>query len=191
MVSEKQAVLLGKKICNSVSKGIISSSKKESFAKNIKKKSNGDYTQFADNLAESIIKKVLVKEANKNGIGSITLISEERGVQTFGKSEKGKGLILIADPIDGSSNLRNAITPSSIIITCLAIIPNNTLEIKYAFVADIFNKRLYYAIKGKGAFVENFGRIKTSKETNIDNATLGFDLDVKGEKSNIRNRPYK
>jgi myo-inositol-1(or 4)-monophosphatase len=178
MILERQLILLGKNICDKISKSVTVVSKKKALGKTLSKKSNNDYIKLADDLAEKVVKKILKNSANKKGIGKITLISEERGVQCFGYSEKNKDIIVILDPIDGSSNLRTTITPSPTVSVCVAIIPEkNSPTIKYAFVRDVFNKRLYYAIKNKGAYVDGFGRIKISKETKLKNAILGCDLD--------------
>lgn len=67
-------------------------------------------------------------------------------------------------------------------------------------VKDIFNNRLYYAEKGKGAYVEDFGKIKSSPETDVKKSIVSVDLDLESDeykkmylnlKELLENRRYR
>jgi fructose-1,6-bisphosphatase/inositol monophosphatase family enzyme len=116
------------------------------------KKSNrgagGDISMNIDIAAENVIIETL-EEANVD----ILLISEEVGEKFIGDKEKAKEnqSVLIVDPIDGSNNAVRGIPYCSVSIAYA--IGTKTNEIKKAIVINLNTKDIYWAEKGKGAYL--------------------------------------
>ncbi|RLG74995.1 MAG: hypothetical protein DRO23_05125 [Thermoprotei archaeon] len=112
-----------------------------------------DVTRKIDLEAEERILDGFLREHIK-----IYYVSEERGViRTCNKPE----FIVIADPLDGSNNYVAGIPYASVSIAITKYTSSAKLsDISVGIVAEIFRDKVYYAIKGKGAF-ENNGKLKT------------------------------
>lgn len=185
-MNKKTLFILGKEIVNNVSKQVIKLSLKKPLGKIISFKSaGGDLTKTADKFAERAAIDVVLKFAGKHRDIHIVLISEESGILEFGNRKSKKGFFMILDPLDGSNNLRPWKTPSPFVVVSLAIGILSKLEkndnfqtIDIGLVKDIFNNRFYYAIRNKGAFVEGFGKIKSSPESDIKKSIISLDLDL-------------
>lgn len=118
----------------------------------------------------------------------IVLISEESGIIEIGNADLDEGYFIILDPIDGSNNMRPWRTPSPFIAISLAVGNLKNLKnrdnfdsIEAGFVGDIFNGHLFYAIRGQGSFVDGFGKIESSPETDIKKSIIGADFDLQDD----------
>ena len=130
----------------------------------------GDITMHIDIVAEKAIIDIL-ESANVD----LLLISEEIGEKYIGSKEiavKNQHK-LIVDPIDGSNNAVRGVPFSSVSIA-LAI-GNRVSDIEKAVVIDLTTKDLYWAERGKGAFL-NGNRISVSDR---DRQELIFEVDYK------------
>ncbi len=180
---------LGKEIVTNASQEVIKLSYKKPLGKLTGLAgASGDLTKTADIVSERSAIKTILRFLNKNKGIRIILISEEAGVLEFGDKKAKKGYFMIMDPLDGSNNLRPWKTPSPFVSISLAIGSLSILEkkdnfesIEFGLVRDIFNNRLYYAEKGKGAYVEGFGKIKSSPENDVKKSIVSIDLDLQSD----------
>lgn len=119
-------------------------------AKKVNKGAGGDISMMIDLIAEETIIKVL-EEANVN----ILLISEEIGEKYIGKEERAKeeNAILVIDPIDGSNNAVRGIPYCSVSIAYA--IGSKMNDIKKAVVLNLNTRDIYWAEKGKGAYLND------------------------------------
>jgi myo-inositol-1(or 4)-monophosphatase len=185
-MNNKNLFNLGKEIVNTASAEIVKLSMKKPLGKLIGSKgASGDMTKTADKASEKSAIKTISKFLKVNKGIRIVLISEEIGVLEFGDKKSKEGFFMIMDPLDGSNNLRPWKTPGPVVVISLAIgrlsvldKKDNFQSIEIGLVKDIFNDRLYYAEKGKGAYVEGFGKIKSSPESDIKKAIVSIDLDL-------------
>lgn len=108
----------------------------------------GDITMYIDTLAENIIMKRL------NEIDAdVLLISEEVGEKYIGNQQEAmhNKQVLIVDPIDGSNNSVRGIPYCSVSIAYAE--GTHMRDIIMGVVVNLFTKDLYWAEKGKGAFM--------------------------------------
>jgi len=117
-------------------------------AKKSKRGAGGDISMYIDIVAENAIIETL-EEANVD----ILLISEEVGEKFIGDKEKAKEnqSVLIVDPIDGSNNAVRGVPYCSVSIAYA--IGTKTSDIKKAVVINLNTKDIYWAEKGKGAYL--------------------------------------
>ena len=117
-------------------------------AKKTKRGAGGDISMNIDIVAENTIIKTL-EEANVD----LLLISEEVGEKFIGDKEKAKEnqSVLIVDPIDGSNNAVRGVPYCSVSIAYA--IGTKTSDIKKAIVLNLNTKDIYWAEKGKGAYL--------------------------------------
>lgn len=128
----------------------------------------GDSIEQIDLEAEDAIIKTLKEQEI-----SFTLISEESGVKEYGRTPHK--LFVTADPIDGTTNFIRSIP---FYATSIAISTKSTLNtIHIALVADLFHNVTYTAKKGKGAYRNN-QKITPSKNTSLEEAVIGIDLNT-------------
>jgi myo-inositol-1(or 4)-monophosphatase len=128
----------------------------------------GDEIKQIDLAAENAI----INTITRYGL-SFTLISEESGIKEYGENPTQN--YVIADPIDGTTNLTRGIP---FYATSIATSKKPQLTaIETALVADLHNNITYTAEKGKGAKREN-KKIKPSKTTAIEKAVIGLDLNT-------------
>ena len=118
----------------------------------IKKKrgAGGDLSMEIDLIAEKRIINSL-----KQGNADLLLISEELGQQYIGDidvAEKSQ-TILIVDPLDGSNNAVRGVPFCSVSIA-LAV-GDHIKDISKAVVLDLNTKDIYWAEKGKGAYLND------------------------------------
>lgn len=128
----------------------------------ISKKGPADFVSNADTYAE----KILIEELQAARPG-VTIIAEETG--TTEGEDKNKAFYI--DPIDGTTNFINSIPYFAISI---AYVENN--EVLNAIVYNPVTDELFYAEKGKGAFVtgqRTDTRLRVSSQKNIRNSILG------------------
>ena len=123
-----------------------------------------------------IAEKIIIDELEKNNV-NILLISEEVGELIIGKNDlvKRSNEKLIIDPIDGSNNsIRN------IPFFCVSIayaIGSKINDIDKAVILDLKTKDIYWAEKGKGAFLNN-EKINISKKYNPNQLIFELDFDL-------------
>jgi fructose-1,6-bisphosphatase/inositol monophosphatase family enzyme len=111
----------------------------------------GDISMQIDLIAENIVIDTLENE-NMN----LLLISEELGERYIGNKEKAikSQNVLIIDPVDGSNNAVRGIPYCSISIAYA--IGRTINDIKKAVILDLNTKDIYWAIKGEGAYLNNY-----------------------------------
>jgi fructose-1,6-bisphosphatase/inositol monophosphatase family enzyme len=144
-----------------------------------KKGAGGDISMHIDLVAE----KALIRTLNENSI-DILIISEEMGEKYIGSKEKAieSKKVLIVDPVDGSNNAVRGIPYSSISIAYAE--GKNVEDIKKAVVLDLDTKDVYWAEKGKGAFL-NEKKIHVSNLNLSDNCFFELNLPKKNAFSNL------
>ena len=139
----------------------------------------GDISMHIDLVAE----KALLKTLNENSIDTL-IISEEMGEKYIGSKEKAieSQSVLIVDPVDGSNNAVRGIPYCSVSI---AYAKGKTVEdIEKAVVLDLNTKDIYWAEKGKGAFLDE-KRIRVSNLDLSDNCFFELNLPKKEAFTNI------
>jgi len=119
-------------------------------AKKTKRGAGGDISMNIDIVAENTIIETLEK-ANVD----LLLISEEVGEKFIGNREKAKEnqSVLIVDPLDGSNNAVRGVPYCSVSIAYA--IGTKTNDIIKAVVLNLNTKDVYWAEKGKGAYLNN------------------------------------
>ena len=128
----------------------------------------GDPMKPVDLAAENAI----VKTIRQYDV-SFTLISEESGVQEYGKTPKE--CYVTVDPVDGTTNFIRGLP---FFASSIAVSSAPVLSAVYAgIVADLVHNTAYTAIKGKGAFC-NTKRISSSTMSSLDDAVIGLDLNT-------------
>ena len=117
-------------------------------AKKSKRGAGGDISMNIDIVAENAIIETL-EEANVD----VLLISEEVGEKFIGDKEKAKEnqSVLIVDPVDGSNNAVRGLPYCSVSIAYA--IGTKTSDIKKAVILNLNTKDIYWAEKGKGAYI--------------------------------------
>ena len=128
----------------------------------------GDPIEQVDLVAEDAILETL-KELGT----SFTLISEESGAKEYGSTPKE--VFVVADPIDGSTNLIRGIPfyATSIAVSSGPLI--NTVHT--ALVADLAHDITYTARRRKGAH-RNGKKISPSEKESLEDAVIGIDLNT-------------
>lgn len=122
------------------------------------KGAGGDTTLVLDKRAEDAILSVL-DDSHKSG-GEFTFISEEMGEKDFG----GSGLIILADPIDGSNNAKYGLP---FYATALAMARGRRLsDVTLGYIINLGTGDEFWAIKGEGAY-KNGIKIKTSDRVEL------------------------
>lgn len=113
-----------------------------------KRGAGGDITMYLDTVAETAIIETLEKEKI-----DLLLISEEIGEKYIGNEERANEsqVKLIIDPLDGSNNAVRGIPYSSVSIAYAVGTRMN--DITKAVVLNLNTKDIYWAEKGKGAFL--------------------------------------
>lgn len=119
-------------------------------AKKSKRGAGGDMTMYLDIVAETNIIESLEKENV-----DLLLISEEIGEKYIGNVEKAKKthVKLIVDPLDGSNNAVRGVPYCSVSIAYA--VGTNINDITKAVVLNLNTKDIYWAEKGKGAYLNN------------------------------------
>ncbi|MBY9009848.1 MAG: D-fructose 1,6-bisphosphatase [Candidatus Lokiarchaeota archaeon] len=139
----------------------------------------GDISMHIDIVAE----KALLRILNNNYI-DILIISEEMGEKYIGSKEKAieSQKVLIVDPVDGSNNAVRGIPYSSISIAYAE--GKAVKDIEKAVVLNLNTKDIYWAEKGKGAFL-NEKKIHVSNLNLSDNCFFELNLPKKNAFTNI------
>lgn len=110
----------------------------------------GDITMYIDQVAEEVV----IQSLKKDKVNCL-LISEEIGEKYIGnKIEANRSQnTLIVDPLDGSNNAVRGIPYCSVSIAYA--IGNKMNDIIRAVVLDLNTRDIYWAEKGKGAFLND------------------------------------
>ena len=150
-------------------------------SRKFQKGAGGDISMNIDLIAENTI----IEALEKYNVNSL-LISEELGEKYIGEIEKAKEnhAVLIIDPIDGSNNAVRGIPYSSVSIAYA--IGDRMNNIRKAVVLNLFTKEIYWAEKGKGAYLN-------SKQIHVSDFDISqncfFELSL--PKDNIMNKLQK
>ncbi|MGA2192049.1 MAG: inositol monophosphatase family protein [Nitrospirota bacterium] len=129
-----------------------------SAGKAVGKGAGGDTTLVLDKRAEDAI-VLLLEKLHASG-EDFSFISEELGERSFGEG----GVVILADPIDGSNNAKYGIPFFS---TALAMSTGRKLsDVGLGYIINHGNGDEFWAIKGQGAY-KNGIRIKTSGSSEI------------------------
>jgi myo-inositol-1(or 4)-monophosphatase len=123
-----------------------------------------DFKHLLDEAAQS----ALIDSLTRGGV-SAQLVSEEGNAVIGG----GGPATIIADPIDGTTNLARGLHPA---VTCLSVSENGLLSgTAAAIVSDIYAGEAYTAEKGKGAFLEGKPiRVAAPNQKRLSLISLGF-----------------
>lgn len=124
-------------------------------------KNKGGFSGFATKVdieAEKIIKNIIVKKYPKHNI-----LGEESG-----KTKKKSDYLWVIDPLDGTHNY---LMGNPLFCTAIALTYKN--EVILGVIYAPYLKEMYWAEKGKGAFL-NGKKIRISKKTEIKKSIFYF-----------------
>jgi len=138
------------------------------------------YYKGKDNIVTDIDKKaedIIIKEIN-SVFPDHSVLSEERKPQIGRSPYKW-----VIDPIDGTTNFAHAFP-----FFCVSIALEYSGKVILGVVYDPMRKELFYAEKGKGAYLNN-RRINVSKAKRLADSFLatGFSYGPKRKDKNIKN----
>ena len=112
-----------------------------------KRGEGGDQTLVIDQQAEDIVFEQL--ERLHDAGARFTAVSEERGVVDFG----GDGVLVVVDPIDGSTNAKRGLTHHALSI---AVADGPTMaDVRFGYVYDLGPGEEWRAESGGGAFLDD------------------------------------
>jgi myo-inositol-1(or 4)-monophosphatase len=118
-------------------------------------------------VLDAVAQNSLIQSLTKNNI-SVDLVSEEGNL-----SIGGGGTMLIADPIDGTTNFSRNLVPA---MTCLAVSKNNFFSgITLAIVMDLYTGEIFKAEKGKGSTLDD-KKIYVNNYSRINNSLISIDM---------------
>ncbi len=141
----------------------------EDGGKFVKMGADGTPTKLIDSLAEKRVIEVL-----KTVGRSLLLISEEIGEVVIGDGQPE--VIMVVDPLDGTSNAVKNIPAYGISVAVAPIIDQNKLvtlqDIQIGMVKNYATEEIYTAFKGKGAF-KNGSNIESSMKNDLSQISLG------------------
>ncbi|RLF48376.1 MAG: hypothetical protein DRN20_04675 [Thermoplasmata archaeon] len=121
---------------------IIKSNMKEDAFSVIGRGPSGDLTKRIDLIAEE---HIVSRVENENL--ALNILSEECGF-----IDKGEARTLIVDPVDGTFNCTHAIPFFAV---SLAVAEKSMEDISHAVVYSVMDNKVYWAEKGKGAFLDD------------------------------------
>lgn len=125
----------------------------------INTKSPNDFVTEVDHAAEGVIIETLLGAYPDHGI-----LAEESG-RTHGA--KHSEYVWIIDPLDGTTNFIHGLP-----VYCVSIALAHRGVVQQAVVFDPTRNDLFYATKGRGAFL-NDRRLRVSKRTRMSDALIG------------------
>jgi myo-inositol-1(or 4)-monophosphatase len=139
----------------------------------VSKKGPGDFVSQADLKAEEI----LVEELSKGRPG-YGFLAEERGV-VEGTDKTHRWII---DPLDGTTNFLHAI-PHFAVNIALERTPmeGGPASIVAALTFNPITNELFWAERGKGAFIEGQKRLRVSARRHMDEALIGTGIPFAGK----------
>jgi fructose-1,6-bisphosphatase/inositol monophosphatase family enzyme len=152
----------------------------EKASEKSEKGAGGDISMKIDLVAENVIIHSL-EEANVN----ILLISEELGERYIGDKEKAKlnEKKIIVDPLDGSNNAVRGVPYCSVSIAYA--IGNKIDDIKRGVVLNLNTNEIFWAEKGKGAFLNN-NKIQVSDLDITEKCFFELNLPMKNLMKNLQ-----
>ena len=125
----------------------------------INTKAPNDFVTEVDQAAENIIIETLLGAYPDHGI-----LAEESGREHGNKTSE---FVWIIDPLDGTTNFIHGLP-----MYCVSIALSHRGVIQQAVVYDPTRNDLFYATKGRGAFM-NDRRLRVSKRTRMSDALIG------------------
>ena len=134
---------------------------------NVQVKGRRNIVTEADLLSEKKVIEILREEFPSHGI-----LSEEAGV-----SRPGQECVWIIDPLDGTNNFHFGIP-----YFCVNIALAQRGEVVTGITYDPMRSEMFYAVKGKGAFL-NGKKAAVSSVTSLSDASAGVDLGYMPERS--------
>ncbi|MFX0105433.1 MAG: inositol monophosphatase family protein [Candidatus Hodarchaeota archaeon] len=140
----------------------------------------GDLSMEIDLVAE----KAIIDSLQKASV-SLLLISEELGEKYIGNEKEAKENhnILIVDPLDGSNNAARGIPYCSVSIAYA--IGKRVNHIRKAVVLNLITKDIYWAEKGKGAYL-NDTKIQVSDLDISEKCFFELNLPMKNLMKNLQ-----
>lgn len=125
----------------------------------INTKSPNDFVTEVDQAAEKTIIDILLQAYPDHGI-----LAEESGREHGAKHSE---FVWIIDPLDGTTNFIHGLP-----MYCVSIALAHRGVVQQAVVYDPTRNDLFYATKGRGAFL-NDRRLRVSKRTRMSDALIG------------------
>ena len=125
----------------------------------VSSKGTNDFVTEVDHAAEGAIIETLLKAYPNHGI-----LAEESGRNHGAKDSE---YVWIIDPLDGTTNFIHGLP-----IYCVSIALAYRGVVQQAVVYDPSRNDLFYATKGRGAFL-NDRRLRVSKRTRMSDALIG------------------
>jgi myo-inositol-1(or 4)-monophosphatase len=125
----------------------------------INTKSPNDFVTEVDQAAENIIIETLLSAYPEHGI-----LAEESGRAHGAKHSE---FVWIIDPLDGTTNFIHGFP-----VYCVSIALAHRGVVQQAVVYDPTRNDLFYATKGRGAYL-NDKRLRVSKRTRMSDALIG------------------
>ncbi len=125
----------------------------------VSSKGTNDFVTEVDHAAEGAIIETLLKAYPNHGI-----LAEESGRNHGAKDSE---YVWIIDPLDGTTNFIHGLP-----IYCVSIALAYRGVVQQAVVYDPSRNDLFYATKGRGAFM-NDRRLRVSKRTRMSDALIG------------------
>jgi myo-inositol-1(or 4)-monophosphatase len=125
----------------------------------INTKSPNDFVTEVDQAAENAIIDILLQAYPDHGI-----LAEESGREHGAKHSE---FVWIIDPLDGTTNFIHGLP-----VYCVSIALAHRGVVQQAVVYDPTRNDLFYATKGRGAFL-NDRRLRVSKRTRMSDALIG------------------
>ncbi len=125
----------------------------------INTKSPNDFVTEVDQMAEQVIIETILQAYPDHGI-----LAEESGREHGAKHSE---FVWIIDPLDGTTNFIHGFP-----VYCVSIALTHRGVVQQAVVYDPTRNDLFYATKGRGAFL-NDKRLRVSKRTRMGDALVG------------------
>jgi myo-inositol-1(or 4)-monophosphatase len=125
----------------------------------IGRKGPNDYVSEVDRAAEEIIIQTLLEAYPGHGI-----LAEESGREHGAKNSE---FVWIIDPLDGTTNFLHGLP-----IYCVSIALAHRGQVQQAVVYDPTRNDLFFASKGRGAFL-NDRRLRVSKRLRLSDSLVG------------------
>ncbi len=152
----------------------------EEAARKKNRGAGGDISMEIDLIAENVIIESLEKAK-----ANLRLISEELGEKYIGDIDKAKKNqnVLIVDPLDGSNNAVRGVPYCSVSIALAN--GNRIKDITKAVVINLNTKDIYWAEKGKGAYINN-SQISVSDLDITDKCFFELNLPMKNLMENLQ-----
>ncbi len=122
-------------------------------------KSPNDFVTEVDQMAEQVIIETILQAYPDHGI-----LAEESGREHGAKHSE---FVWIIDPLDGTTNFIHGFP-----VYCVSIALTHRGVVQQAVVYDPTRNDLFYATKGRGAFL-NDKRLRVSKRTRMGDALIG------------------